>query len=314
MDLLFHGAILFLHLKISSTQVYTGVLTRLWPLDRQTCSSEVLTTTYVYGECKNTFNDQPQDFPFNAMEFDGSSSIDVAVDVSTTNIKHYSFQGWFFFTSDTSSSLFHYRDGNEFSETIVWTNKMKLKLYRKVDSAWNTFTGSQQISKYRWYYIALGVGQDGYVSVRIDGVKDIYGMLTNRQSTELPGTLRIGGDFGEAHANVEGRITCVGFHLNTRNASANVVKDVCTETAWMPERGSNSIYLTRMDKTALVPVYLKEVTRCSISECAHSCLEDIECFYISFDGESATCNSCYLFKREDTTGNNSTLSLYKVRT
>ncbi|XP_063446604.1 uncharacterized protein LOC134726136 [Mytilus trossulus] len=225
--------IVFLHIKASSALAYTGILKRLWPLDSQTCSSEVLTTTYVYGECTNTFEHQPQDFPFNAMEFDGSSSFDVSVDVSTTNIKHYSFQGWFFFKSDTPSSLFHYRDSKGISETIVWTNNMKLKLYRKVKSDVKSFTGIQQISKYRWYYIVLGVGEEGYVSVRIDGVKDVYGMLTNRKSKEMPGTLRIGGDFREAHANVKGRITCVGFHLNTRDASKNVVEDVCTETAWL---------------------------------------------------------------------------------
>ncbi|CAG2185160.1 unnamed protein product [Mytilus edulis] len=167
------------------------------------------------------------------MVFDGSSFIDVTVDIATSEIKHYSFQGWFFFTTDTPSSLFHYRDSQGISETIVWTNAMKLKLDRKVNSTWNTFIGTQQFSKYKWYYIALGVGEVGYVSVRIDGVKDIYGMLSNRKNRELPGTLRIGGDFGEAHENVEGRITCVGFHLNTRDASEDVVKDVCTETTWM---------------------------------------------------------------------------------
>ncbi|CAC5413914.1 unnamed protein product [Mytilus coruscus] len=217
----------------TTTQGYTGVLTRLWPLDSQTCSSEVFTTSYVYSECNNTFKDQPQGFPFNAMAFDGSTFIDVAVDVSTTKIKHYSFQGWFFFTTDTPSSLFHYRDSQGITETIVWINDMKSKVYRKVNSDVNSFIGSQQFSKYKWYYIALGVGEIGYVSLRIDGVKNVYGMLTNRNSKEMPGTLRIGGDFGETHANVEGRITCVGFHLNTRDVAVDVAKDVCNKTSWM---------------------------------------------------------------------------------
>ncbi|VDI15118.1 Hypothetical predicted protein [Mytilus galloprovincialis] len=188
---------------------------------------------------------------------------------------------------------------------------MKFKLYRKVKSDVKSFTGSQRIWKYRWYYIALGVGIEGFLSVRIDGVKDVYGMLSNRKSKEMP-ALRLVEILG--HMQRKGRITCVGFHLNTRDASENVVKDVCTETAWMPERGSNRIYLTRMDKTTLAQVFLKGVTRCSISQCAHACLVDIECFYISFHEESTTCNSCYLFGKEESTDTHNTLVLYKVKT
>ncbi|CAC5413918.1 unnamed protein product [Mytilus coruscus] len=248
------------------------------------------------------------------MAFDGSSFIDVAVDVSTTKIKHYSFQGWFVFKTETPSSLFHYRDSQGITETIVWIKDMKLKLYRKVKSNVKKFTGGQQLSKYKWYFIALGVGEVGYVSLRIDGVRDVYGMLNNRNSKELPGTLRIGGDFGETHANVEGRITCVGFHLNTRNVVMEVVKDVCNKTSWMPERGSNSIFLTRINTTTMVPVLIKEETRCSISQCAYSCLRDIECFYISFDEEFATYNLCYMYSRKETIGNYPTPIVYKVKT
>ncbi|XP_063446602.1 uncharacterized protein LOC134726135 [Mytilus trossulus] len=314
MDLLYKVCIVFLHLWTSSTQVYTGVLTRLWPLDSQTCSSEVLTTTYVYSECNNIFKHQPQDFPFNAMAFDGSSLIDVAVDVSTSKIQHYSFQGWFFFTTDTPASLFHYIDSEGITETIVWINNMRSKVYRRVSSDVKTFTGSKQFSKYKWYYISLGIGEIGYIYVRIDGVSDIYGIFNNRNIKEFPGTLRIGGDFSEVHANIEGRITCVGFHLDTRDASEDVVKDVCTGTSWMPDRGSNSIYLTRMNTTTLFPVLIKEVTRCSFTQCAYSCLVEIACFFISFDEEPATCKSCYLFRREETTGSHSTISLYRVKT
>lgn len=216
----------------------TGQIKQLWPLDSQTCESEVLGNTYKHNTvCMHSFAAQPPDIPFRSMFFDGSIYVDSPVNFSASTIDHYSVQGLFYFTQNTGV-LFHYRAEQSDAEVILSINYGKLQLYRKVTSGADaTYSGGISISINTWYDISFGVGRAGVVYVNVNGNRDIeIGNihLYPRNTTEIPGNLRIGASLdGLSNTAFHGIIACVGFIWSENEPLISELLKLCEATPWM---------------------------------------------------------------------------------
>jgi hypothetical protein len=74
-----------------------GTVKLLWPLDSETCTSDVLSGEYQENQpCFKSFEPQPEGFLFNSMVFDGASYLDFHVEFPAFNVEHYSFHGFFY--------------------------------------------------------------------------------------------------------------------------------------------------------------------------------------------------------------------------
>lgn len=214
-----------------------GQIKQLWPLNSQTCESEVLGNTYKHNTgCMHSFATQPSDIPFRSMVFDGSTYVDSPVNFSASTIDHYCVQGLFYFTQNTGV-LFHYRAEQSNAAVILSINNGKLTLYRQVTSGADaTYYGGISIAFNTWYDISFSVGRAGVVYANVNGNRDIYGNihLHLRNTTEIPGNLRIGADLdGLTNTPFLGIIACVGFIWSENEPLISKILNLCKTTPWM---------------------------------------------------------------------------------
>ena len=185
-------------------------------------------------DCNNhTFRSQPTGFPFRSMVFDGSSYVDARIEVSKSTVEHYSLAALVYITG-SSGMLFHYKADQANREVYLMIHNRKLKLYRKVrSSSQSTYNGNIYLALNTWYFISLGVGSVGYVYANVNESRDIYGTIGLRNSLEIPGNLRIGGDIDGMQPNFQGRLSCVAFHWFEKEPTIYELQNLCTTTPWM---------------------------------------------------------------------------------
>lgn len=230
------------------------VTIRLWPLDSQSCQSEVKFDPYSYNVCNGRiFEKQPPDYPFHIMRFTASDNqlITSRVKMTKPTAKDYKIE-LMLYPENPSGNVFYYTADESNKKVRFELVNYKVSVFRKVKANLQAkYTGKTVLTAFMWHHVVVAVGSVGYIHAWVDGIKQFGGEIGKRSSTEIPGTLTIGGDQNPATENFVGRLACVGFIWNDRS-SVSFVDQLCKTTPWLRKYFRRVSYIT---KTGMVILY-----------------------------------------------------------